>query len=571
MNKTNEMSGGQAIASRIAERDIGTVFALAGAGHTHLLTAVEDLGITIVGGRHESGTVIAADGYARTSGKIGIALIIAEQGLPNAINGIMTAFHAASPVVILLTCFPEAWNEPSGEFVPDHHALVGSITKWARSVPSPGRLVEYFDTACRIASEGQPGPVILIFPGNFLAHPIAAPSKTFALPASRPAADPTAIEKAAALLADAERPIIVVDAGACWGNAGPGLQRLTSDHGLTVFGHGLGRGLVPEDDDKSYPWSYAQPAARMADVVLIVGAHMNIWFGFGRPPRFSADARFIQIDIQAEAISRNHPVDIPIQADPGIALNQLADALDRMGRPSHDRSWLVNCLASRRDRVGVLARPNQGPIHPLEIGRAVASQVPADAVLVGDGADILNWTYGNLRVRRERGYMDHQPMGAMGVGLPLAIGAASAEKERAKALGVTARRVLLVSGDGALGFYIAELDTARRAALAMTVIVSNDGLWSTEYHGQHKTVGRTVNTALGRSNYAQVADAFGCSGVEIEDRAELGQAIEAALLKETPVLLDIHIDPEAGRMRKEDPLVNMIIFEDLAPKSPGTA
>jgi acetolactate synthase-1/2/3 large subunit len=571
MNTVAEISGGKALAERIVQHDVKTVFALAGAGHTHLLLALEDLGVAIVGSRHESGTVGQADGYARTTGKIGFALIIAEQGLPNAIAGIMTAFQAGSPVVVLVTRFPDIWGEAAGEFVPDHHALVAPITKWARTVPSPDRLVEYFDAACRFATEGQPGPVVLTMPGDFLARPVRATKTALPRPAIQPPADPGAIREAAALLANAKRPLIIADAGAGRSNAGAALRRLAADHGLIVLGHGLGRGLVPEDDVSGFSWSFAQPAARKADVVLFVGARLNIWFGFGRPPRFALDARFIQIDLQGEAMGRNHPIDLPIQANPALALEQLADELDRLGGSGRDNGWLMDSIAERQSRIAALEKRNDGPIHPLEIGRAMADTLPPDAVLVGDGADILNWSYGNLRVRRARGYMDHQPMGSMGIGLLLAIGAAAAEKEAASAEDRPPHPVALLTGDGSLGFYVAELDTARRAGLALTVIVGNDGLWSTEYHGQLKTVGRAVNTALGRSSYAQAASAFGCHGVTVEDRADLKPAIESALGQGGPVLIDVHLDPEAGRMRKSDPLVSMIVFEDLAPMPPKSA
>jgi acetolactate synthase-1/2/3 large subunit len=568
MNSVAEISGGKALADRIVQHDVQTVFALAGAGHTHLLLALEDLGVAIVGSRHESGTVGQADGYARTTGKIGFALIIAEQGLPNAITGIMTAFQAGSPVVVLVTRFPDIWNEAAPEFIPDHHSLVSSITKWARTVPSPDRLVEYFDTACRFATEGQPGPVVLTIPGDFLAKRIPLAKTPLPRPALQPMGDPVAIKEAVTLLAKAKHPLIIADAGAARSSAGAALRRLASDHGFAVLGHGLGRGLVPEDDINGFSWSYAQPAARVADVVLFVGARLNIWFGFGRPPRFAADAQFIQIDIQGEAMSRNHPIDVPIQANPGLALTQIADKLDRIGGSRRDTGWLTDILRERQTRIASLERRNDGPIHPLELSRALADHLPDKSVLVGDGADILNWTYGNLRVRRDRGYMDHQPMGAMGTGLLLAIGAAAGEKETAKAEGRPVQPVALVTGDGSLGFYIAELDTARRAELALTIIVSNDGLWSTEYHGQQKTVGRTINTALGRSDYAQIAEGFGCEGVTIEERADLGPAVEKALAQGHTVLLDVHVDPEAGRTRKQDPLVSMIVFEDLAPMPP---
>jgi acetolactate synthase-1/2/3 large subunit len=571
MDNLPEISGGKALADRIAQRDVGTIFALAGAGHTHLLLALEDLGIAIIGSRHETGTVSQADGYARVTGKIGVALIIAEQGLPNAITGIAAAYQAGSPVVILVTRFPDLWDEPAGEFVPDHHALVTSITKWARTVPSPDRLVEYFDAACRFATEGQPGPVVLTIPGDFLARRIRSAPTPLPRAALRPAANPDAIREAADLLAAARRPLIIADAGAARSHAEAPLRRLCHDHGMVVLGHGLGRGLVPEDDTNGFSWSFAQPAARHADVVLFVGARLNIWFGFGRPPRFAPDARFIQIDIQAEAMARNHPIDLPIQADPALALDQLADALDRLGRRPRNKSWVADILSDRRSRIAVLEKRGDGPIHPLEIGRALADHLPADAVLVGDGADILNWSYGNLRVRRPRGYMDHQPMGSMGIGLLLAIGAAAAENEAARTENRPKRLVVLLTGDGSLGFYVAELDTARRAGLALTVVVSNDGLWSTEYHGQQKNIGRTINTALGNCSYAMAAAAFGCQSATVNDRVELRPAIAAALRQTDAVLIDVRVDPQAGQMRKQDPLVNMIVFEDLAPVPPKPA
>lgn len=567
------LTAGTALADRIVAHGGRTVFALAGAGHTHLLLPLEDRGVQIIGGRHETGTVCAADGYARISGGLGFALIIAEQGLPNAISALATAYQFGSPVVVLVTRFPDAWTEPAAEFVVDHQQLLTPITKWAQTVPSADRLVEYFEAACRIAEAGRPGPVVLTFPQNFLTTPVdpAAVAATADLLTSRarsgPAPAPNAIGAAARLLAAAERPLIITDSGATWDAAGPAVRELATRYGIPALGIGLGRGLVPEDDRLGFPWTYAQIAAREADVVLALGVRFNMWLGFGRPPRFSADAKLIQVDTDARELGRNRAPDLSVVASTRLFCEGLIAELRGIEAPVHSPAWMAAALEPRRARVLELERAAQGAIHPLELSRALAEQLPAEAIIVGDGADILNWTYGSLRVRRAPGYLDHQPLGSMGVGLPLAIGAAAAERDRAAVLGQKPAPTVLVTGDGSLGFYLAELDTLRRAALRLTILVGNDGLWSTEYHGQMVSLGRAVNTTLGRSDYAASARSLGVSAERVVERGELGPAIAVALESGAPALLDVWIDPEAGRDRKKDPRVGFVMFSDLAPAS----
>ena len=143
------ITGGMVISRILARHGIGTVFALGGASHAHLLTALADDGFRIVSGRHETGTVGAADGYARVTGKVGVALIIADQGLPNAITGIASAYHACSPVLVLVARLPESWTEAEAEYDAARLALVQPIVKWARTVPSTERLGEYVATGLK--------------------------------------------------------------------------------------------------------------------------------------------------------------------------------------------------------------------------------------------------------------------------------------------------------------------------------------------------------------------------------------------------------------------------------------
>jgi len=581
------LTGGMVVSRALDRYGIRTVFAVAGASHTHLLDALDRDGLQIVSNRHESGCVSAADGYARLTGRLGVALIIADQGTPNAINGIATAFHACSPVLVLIARLPNSWTEAEAEYDNAKHPLVGSISKWSRTVPTAERLAEYIDVAAKRALSGRRGPVVLQIPQEFFAATLADAGAA-AQPApslSRAAADPTAISEAARLLRDAKRPLLIAGAGACQGGAGESLATLSRQFGIPIAGNGLGRGVVPEDSQHSFSWPLMQIVAKEADVVCVVGARLKQRLGYGLPPRFAPQAKFIQIDVEAEELSRNRRIDVPIAADAGLAAAQLLAAV-QAHRSATDASatglgtadaeindealqqrglWVREALQERLSYLDALATeplPNDA-IHPLTLGRIIAEVVPEDSVFVGDGADIQNWMYGALRIREAPGFLDHYPMGAMGVGTPLAVGAAAAARELA-APGTKCRTVVLTTGDGSFGFYPAELHAAARAGLKLICVVGNDGAWGTELHGQLKALGRSVNTELGFLRYDKVGEGFGCRGEHVEQLAQLRPALEQALAHDGPTVINVLIDREAGATLKTDPRVQMILFDDLA-------
>mgnify|MGYP006267969213 CR=1 FL=1 len=563
------LTGGMVVSRALARYGVRTVFAVAGASHSFLLDALERDGFEIISSRHESGCVGAADGYARITGKPGVALIIADQGTPNAINGIATAFHACSPVLVLIARLPNSWTEAEAEYDSAKHPLVDSITKWARTVPAPERLAEYVDVAAKRALSGRRGPVVLQIPQEYLQATLADAGAAN-LPAprtTRAAADPAAIATAAELLATARRPLLIVGAGACQGDAGASLRTLVEEFDLPIAGNGLGRGLVAEDWVRSFNWPVMQIAAKDADVVCVIGARLKQRLGYGLPPRFSADAKFVQIDIEAEELSRNRRIDVAIVADAGRACEQLLAALRERrttgAAPSPRAFWVRDALRARFDYLDSLVQtplPND-TIHPLVLGRAIAQLAPADTIFVGDGADIQTWMYGALQVRQAPGFLDHYPMGAMGTGTPLAVGAAAAARELSTK---KSRCVVLTTGDGSFGFYPAELHAAARAGLKIVCIIGNDGVWGTEWHGQMKALSRPVNTELGYLDYEKVAEGFGCRGERVTRRSELEAALRRAFAHDGPSVLNVIIDRDAGAAIKSNPLAQMILFDDLA-------
>jgi acetolactate synthase-1/2/3 large subunit len=275
--------------------------------------------------------------------------------------------------------------------------------------------------------------------------------------------------------------------------------------------------------------------------------------------------------VDGDELSRNRRIDVPIVADTGLAVRALVDALRSRGASStRDSHWLRDALAPRLRYLSELSQAVRAadaankPVHPLAMGDAVAAAAPRDAIFVGDGADVQNWMYGAIRVARAPGFLDHYPMGAMGVGTPLAVGAAAAAREIAERDGSTPRRVVLTTGDGSFGFYPAELHAAAMAGLPLVVVIGNDAAWGTELHGQHASIGRAVNTELGLQRYERFGEAFGCEGIFVATLAELAPALERAFASRGPVVVNIALDRDAGRAQHAEPLAQMILFDDLA-------
>ena len=552
-------TGGRLISDVLTASGIKTVFAIGGASHTYLLEPLQASGVSIVSNRHEAGAVGAADGYARVKGSPGVALIVADQGLPNAIGALAVAWHAASPVLVIVACPPRAHTEADRSIDQDKLALVAPISKWARVVPSGERLHDYLLTALKHATSGRPGPVVLLVPEDQLQSRAPVAGEVWS-PPSRPAADPVAVRKAAELLAAARRPMIVAGGGAAWSGAGDALTALVREFSIPILGNSMGRGQVAEDNNLSFSWPYAQTAAKDADVVLLVGARLTQRLGLGLPPRFSADAKFIQIDIDAAAFHRNRPDEVAIQADASLALESLAAVLRDIAAPKHSADWIHRALEPRTTRIAEIVDSVASAIHPLQLGDAIMQRLPDVAQIVGDGADIQTWMYGSVRIRRRRGFLDHYPMGAMGSGTALAVGAAAAHRERH---GDKAPTTVLITGDGAFGFHPAEIHAAVRAGLKLIVIVGNDGAWGTELHGQQQAIGKTINTELGVLPYHRIGEAFGALGITIESPQQLAPMLDQAFAVDGVVVVNVEIDRDAGAELKTNPDVRMILFSDI--------
>ncbi len=563
---TNHPTGGDIVCEVLRSHDINTVFCLAGVAHANTLYSLQREEFHIVSSRHESATVAQADGYARVSGKPGIAMVVGYQGLPSVLAGVRTAQLACSPVVLLASVSSQESSEAANEETNDDLDIVKPFVKWARTVPTPERLKEFLNVAINKATTGRPGVVVLGVTQSQLAALVdrgTMVDRDITVPIEPVGAD-SAIAQTVALLANAKKPLLLAGSGAAISGAGESLRALAQEYGMPVFGHALGRGLVLEDLDHSFPWALAQIAAREADVVITVGMRLTQRIGFGMAPRFGKDAKFIQIDIDPEELGRNRQIDVPIVGDANSTLKKLLNALNEHGNiQTWSTDWVKERISDRVQRIDTIGKAENSKIHPIQIGQELMRHMPKGAVFVADGADVYNWMSATVRIHSERSYMDHYPLGSMGIGTPLAIGAAAGARETAEKTGETARPVILVTGDGSFGFYMAEINSAVLAGLKIICVISNDGIWGTERNAQLNSKGITVNCDLGQCDYHLIGDTFGCRGEKVESIEELAPALERAFAADETTVLNVLTDPDAGLERKKDPRLQMVTFEDL--------
>lgn len=556
------MIGADLMAKAIERQGVRTVFGLPG----HLESffgALDRRGMRLIHMRHEAPVVMAADAYSQTRRGLGVACVTSGPGLANAVGGIASAYDACSPVLIfagrnpikMLDCRPQQL---------DHVRLVRSITKYAQVVHDPSRLGEYIEMASRIALSGQPGPVLLEIPRDVATgqvdEAVAEASLGPILRASAPAPAPSDVERAVALLENAKRPLLIAGRGAYWDHAGPAIERLRQEFGIPIVLQGPSRGLLPEDMETVFPWPIASVAANQADVVLLVGVRMEGAIGFAAPPFFTADARFIQIESDPAEIGRNRAVDAPIAADCGLAIEAIADALSRKRMARGSARWVAEAIAPRLARIEETGRAESGQVHPLRMARELAQRMPANALFVGDGANCNNWYKAVVRCAVSPGFVDHEPFGAMGVGLPHALGAAAALQEDGDD-----RPVFLGTGDGAIGQYLGELATASLHGLPVFIMVANDGAWGSSRNITLRLFKGTTGVNLNQSRYDLVAEGLECHGELASTPAEVGPAFDralAAVKQGRPALVNVLVDPDSGGERS-DPLLQVISFNRL--------
>jgi acetolactate synthase-1/2/3 large subunit len=541
-----KVDGGELFVRTLEGAGIHTLFTLHGGHLDSILQAARDHGLRLIDTRHEQAAGHAADGWARTTGQPGVAIVTAGPGFTDCVTAIANAYLDCVPTLFVAGAAPlrEAETLPLQGGI-DQVAMVTPITKWAHRVTHTERIPDLTAQALRIARSGRPGPVFLELPIDVLFARIdeerAAAATRFA-PDAAPAPAPEAVERALALLAEAARPAILVGGGARFSGSADALLRFAERVRAPVFSNGRAHGLLaPEHPLCGRGFGNLAALARAggeADLVLVLGARFGLYTGGRRSTLVPRSARVIQVDVHAEEIGRNRQVDLAIVADCRETLRALGDAAQARTWP--ERSEWIGALAQVRDAHRALFREalaqEKAPIHPYRLASEIAAALPEGAIVCADGGETASWMEMVARVPAPGHWLSHGYLGCLGTGMPVAIAAKVAHPDRA---------VLCIVGDGSVGLNFAEFDTMVRHGLPIVVVVNNDQIWGMSAHGQDLIYGkgRRVVTDLAPTRYDLAAQGFGCHAEHVVDPAEIGPALRRAFQSGKPACVNVMTDP----------------------------
>jgi acetolactate synthase I/II/III large subunit len=542
------VNGGHVLIHSMRALGVETIFTLHG-GHLDVAYhAAIKAGIRLIDTRHEQAAGLAAMGWARVTGRVGVAMVTAGGGVTNIVTAVANA-HADCVGMVILGGAPPLRDYDS---LPvnsgyDQLSVMQGITKWAHRVTHIEQLPEVVGRAFQIAREGRQGPVYLDLPHDVLCSMVDETATVYPQPGRRvaaPAPAPDALALAIEKLREAQRPVIMAGGGVVLSEAAKLLLQFAERSGIPVLTNNKSRGAIPTDH-MLWGRGFSAIAANAArgggspDVVMMLGARLGIYTGGRRTSIIPADAFVIQVDIEPEEVGRLRQIDLGITADCNEMLAALLRRTEGMPWPDR-RAWseaLLNCAPPRPRIEGSTPRAASA-ITPAEAAAVIAAVVPREAILVTDGGETPAWLDAAATSLAPNRWLGHGYMGLCGEGLPLAVGAQVASPEA---------RVVCFTGDGSVGFNFAEFDTMVRHGLPVVVIVNNDAQWGMSAHGQDLVYGpgnRMVSELL-HTRYDLAAAGFGAHGECVTRLGDLAPAIERALASGKPACINVVTNAEA--------------------------
>ncbi len=537
------LTGGRLVARMLRREGVTTAFTLSGLHVAPIYAGCVDEGIRLIDTRHEQAAAHAADAWARLTRGVGVAIVTAGPGVTDAVTGVANAWAANVPLVLLGGAAP-TFNQGRGSLqeMPQVQLFAG-ITKWSDRVPSADLVPSFLAKAFRVARAGRPGPVFLELPWDVLsngADEALAEAQTQYRTDARTPGDPRMVDAALALLARAERPVLLGGSSVWWDDGVDALARLATRAGIPVYLNGMGRGCLPPDHRSALQLSRKEALAQ-ADVVVAVGTPLDFRLGYGTEPTFAPGARVVQVDVDAAEIGRNRPIEVGIVGDARSVLEQLEAGARLAPAAAGWLAFLREQESARAEKQRAYEESDQRPIHHFRLARAidrVASRA-GDVTFVGDGGNVVAVAAKVLKVKKPGRWLDPGPLGCLGVGAPFAIAAKLLAPERP---------VCVVQGDGAFGLNGFDFETAVRFGLPMVVVVGNDAAWGQILVPQRALYGddHAVATRLAPTRYDRVVEALGGKGEHVEDPADLEPALERAFASGTVYCVDVAIDPEAA-------------------------
>jgi acetolactate synthase I/II/III large subunit len=551
MDMAKTIDGGELCVKTLKNAGIKDMFVLHGGHLDPIFQACLDHDIRLIDTRHEAAAGHAADAYARQTGQVSVALATAGPGYTNILTAITQCYLDCSPVLFIIGASPlrdaERWPLQGGI---DQVAMAKPVTKWAMQATRTDMIPHLISHAIREATNGQPGPVLLEVPIDVLFDRVDVAKVQIPesiLPISKPSPNDDTINEAIAALQKAQRPAIICGGGMLYSKASQQLRKFAEQSGIPVYSNNKGRGVLPTDHPlcgsalTNIKIAEASGAGT-PDVAIMLGIRFGMFtepgmLGPGRIP--GDDCTIIQVDTSSAELGRIRPAHIPVVADCGEFLSAMLNKTKKTKWPDWSEwSGTIHALSKWHESAYEKAIKKTNLIHPYEAVRQIVNAIGEDTIVCADGGEASGWAEMACRSKNPGQLMSHGYLGCLGIGIPFAIGAQVANPDK---------RVVVITGDGSIGFNIQEFDTMVRHDLPIITIVLNNKAWGMCVHGQQSMYGdnRLVVTTLGDAHYDKVAEGFGAGGEYVDKVEDIGPAVKRALDSGLPACINIITDLEA--------------------------
>ena len=533
------MRGADLLVRSLEAAGVEHLFTLSGNQIMPLFDACVGRSIELVHVRHEAAAVHMADAWGRLTGSPGVALVTAGPGFANTLSALYVAAMAESPMVLLSGHAPTSRLGKAAFQEMPQAEMARHVAKASWMAESAAGLGVDLARAFRIAGSGRPGPVHIALPVDLLEAEVG-PGSTLpeATVSSASDADPEPVRQAAEALTAARRPMAL--AGPAMARGGPwgAISELADSAGIPVVAMESPRGV----NDPSLG-AFAEVLPR-ADLILLLGKRLDYSLGHGDAPAVDGGCRFIQVDPDPATLEQTRrTLDDPARlemacvGDPVSFAQGLGHLAKSRGLSFAEwRQEVESAIAHRPAEWDEPMSDPEGPLHPVDVCRAVQEIIDGDSVLVSDGGEFGQWAQACLsapsRIINGLG-------GSIGSAIPLSVAARLASP---------GSRVIAMLGDGTFGFHAMELDTAVRHGLPLVAVVGNDAAWNAEYQIQLRDYGRDrlVGCELLPTRYSDVAIALGGYGERVSRLEELRPALQRALDSGLPACVDVRIGRNAA-------------------------
>ena len=537
---TGLRTGAQALVDSLARAGAEVVFGYPGGNVVDVFDAVRTAKFRFVLGRHEQGCVHMADGYARALGRPGVALVTSGPGLTNTITGLGCANMDGVPLVLVCGQVPLSQIGTDAFQEADTTGLTRAVSKHNFLVKSADEIPETVAQAFYIATHGKPGVVVIDVPRDCQEAKTAAKfPERVCLRAYHPEvyASPREVNRLAKLLNEARRPLVLAGGGVLAAGAAADVAALAHKAGIPVATTLMGIGSIDERDplalgmSGTYGTAQANRAVREADVILALGVRFNDR-STGDVRSFARQAKVVHVDCDPSAIDKNVRVALGIVAD----VKDVLTVVNSRIRPATHPDWCASLVRPADDEAAVAASAH-AVIDPAAVILAVEDLTRGEAIVVTDVGQHQIWAARALRCVRPRHFLTSGGMGAMGFGIPAAVGAAIARPDR---------RVVAFLGDGGAQMTAEELVVAAELGLRVTFVVfANRSLGLVRQLQKESYGARYFATDLRSPDFVKLAQACGLKGARVTAPAQVEPTLRRALRTQGPVLVEVAIPKEA--------------------------